>query len=34
MADKNKKVEIEIGGNLGCLLVVIVIAILMILGKC
>jgi hypothetical protein len=33
MSDK-QKVEIEIGDNMGCLLVVIVIAILMCLGKC
>jgi hypothetical protein len=31
---KNKKVEIEIGDNLGCLLVVAIIAVLIILGKC
>lgn len=33
MSDKTR-VEVEIGGNLGCLLVVIVIAILMFFGKC
>lgn len=33
MSEK-KKVEVEIGDNLGCLLVVIVIAILMFFNKC